>query len=134
MGKIVECKVHPDSDKLYVEKIDLGEEKGLRTIGSGLQPFVTLEEMTEGLIIVLANLKPRKLAGIMSEGMVLCAGNEDYTKIELLKAPEGSNIGERVQLEGNPTLGEPLGQAFEPIINPKTKTFERKFLPLLKTN
>ena len=89
--------------------------------------------MTEGLIIVFANLKPRKLADVMSEGMVLCAGNEDHTQIELMRAPEGSKIGERVQLEGNPILGEPVSQVFEPILNPKKK-IERDLLPLLKTN
>ena len=44
VGKIVECKKHPDSEKLYIEQIDVGEGS-LRTIGSGLQPFCTMEEM-----------------------------------------------------------------------------------------
>ncbi len=42
VGKIVECTRHPESSKLYIEKIDLGEGK-LRTIGSGLQEFVPIE-------------------------------------------------------------------------------------------
>ena len=75
VGKIVECwkvkipianiiKVyyqHPESDKLYCEKIDIGGE--IREIASGLQKFVALEEMTTDLVLVLVNLKPRKLAG-----------------------------------------------------------------------
>ena len=52
---------HPESDKLYCEKIDIGGE--IREIASGLQKFITLEEMTSDLVLVLANLKPRKLAG-----------------------------------------------------------------------
>jgi aminoacyl tRNA synthase complex-interacting multifunctional protein 1 len=78
VGKIVECSRHPESAKLYIEKIDLGEGR-LRTIGSGLQEFIPIEQMTEGLCVVFANLKPRKLADIMSEGMVMCAGNADHT-------------------------------------------------------
>jgi aminoacyl tRNA synthase complex-interacting multifunctional protein 1 len=58
--------------------------------------------MTEGLCVVFANLKPRKLADIMSEGMVLCASNADHTKVELMRPPAGSKVGERVVLEGNP--------------------------------
>lgn len=101
VGRIVECTRHPESAKLYIEKIDLGEGK-LRTIGSGLQEFVPIEQMTEGLCVVFANLKPRKLADIMSEGMVMCAGNSDHTQVELMRPPEGSVVGERVVLEGNP--------------------------------
>ena len=67
VGKIVECEICPNSDKLYIEKIDLGEGT-LREIGSGLRQFVPMEEMLrEGsLCVVYANLKPRKLAHIMS--------------------------------------------------------------------
>jgi len=58
--------------------------------------------MTEGLCVVFANLKPRKLADIMSQGMVMCAGNADHTQVELMRPPEGSKVGERVVLEGDP--------------------------------
>jgi len=133
VGKIVECTRHPDSEKLYVEKIDLGEETGLRTIGSGLQEFVPLEEMTEGLCIVFANLKPRKLADLMSQGMVMCAGNDEHTAVEIMRPAEGSKIGERVQLEGNPANGEEFPQEFQPILNPKRK-LDRKMLEYLRTN
>jgi len=73
VGKIVEVKRHPDADCLYVEKIDLGESNGPRTIVSGLVNFVPLDEMKNRLVIVLANLKPANLRGISSHGMVLCA-------------------------------------------------------------
>lgn len=79
VGKIVECSAHPQSEKLYVEKIDVGEAGKLRLIGSGLQQFIPLTQMTEGLVMVFVNLKPRKLADLMSEGMVMCASNEDHT-------------------------------------------------------
>ena len=74
VGKILECEKHPESEKLYIEKIDLGEPDGkIRTILSGLQPYVTMEDMLKGKCMVFANMKPRKTAGIFSEGMVLCA-------------------------------------------------------------
>ncbi len=63
---------HPNSENLYCEKIDLGTE--IREIGSGLQKFVKIEDMS-GLVLVVANLEPRKLAGFASNGMVLCASN-----------------------------------------------------------
>ena len=65
--------------------------------------------------------------------MVMCAGNADHTQVELMRPPEGSVVGERIQLEGNPILGEPVASAYEAVLNPKKKYAER-FLPMLKTN
>lgn len=72
IGKIVEVSKHPDADALYVEKIDLGEEKP-RTIVSGLVNFIPIEEMKDRMVVVLCNLKAAKMRGIESQGMVLCA-------------------------------------------------------------
>ena len=80
-GKVVEVGLHPEAENLYVEKVDCGEESGPRTIVSGLSQFCTLEEMTNRDVIVLCNLKPRALKGIVSAGMLLCASNEDHTKV-----------------------------------------------------
>lgn len=63
--------MHPDADTLYVEKIDLGEAEP-RTIVSGLAKFVPIEEMKDRLVTVLCNLKPAKMRGVESKGMVLC--------------------------------------------------------------
>eukprot|EP01017_Pseudomicrothorax_dubius_P008064 TRINITY_DN12610_c0_g2_i2.p1 TRINITY_DN12610_c0_g2~~TRINITY_DN12610_c0_g2_i2.p1 ORF type:complete len:210 (+),score=76.23 TRINITY_DN12610_c0_g2_i2:49-678(+) len=60
VGRIIECWKHPESDKLWCEKIDIGTE--IREIASGLQKFVPQDQMS-GLVLVLVNLKPRKLAG-----------------------------------------------------------------------
>lgn len=73
VGKIVDVKKHPDADSLYVEKIDLGENNGPRTIVSGLVNYVPIEEMQDRMVLVLANLKAANLRGIQSHGMVLCA-------------------------------------------------------------
>lgn len=46
---------------------------------------------SDGFVFVLANLKPRKLAGFNSNGMILCASNADHTKVEILR-PTGSKL------------------------------------------
>lgn len=74
VGKIVDVSKHPDADTLYVEKIDLGEEAP-RTIVSGLAKFVPIEEMQNRFVAVLCNLKPAKMRGIESQGMVLCTSS-----------------------------------------------------------
>lgn len=128
----MECEKHPDSDKLYIEKIDLGEGR-IRTIGSGLQPHMTAEELLDGHVIVFANLKPKKLGGVPSEGMVLCANSDDKSSCELMRPPKGCSVGERIQLEGNPIDGAPLPQDYEKVLNPKKKV-ENKCLDNLKTD
>ena len=62
VGKIIEVSKHPEAEALYIEKIDLGEEKP-RTIVSGLVNFVPIEEMRDRMVVVLCNLKPAKLKG-----------------------------------------------------------------------
>lgn len=83
--------------------------------------------------MVFANLKPRKLADFMSNGMVLCASTHDKSVIELIRPPEGSKVGERIQLSGNPILGQPLSQEKEAVLNPKKKYAER-LLEKLRAN
>jgi len=132
VAKIVECEKHPDSDKLYVEKIDVGEGE-LRTIGSGLQPYCTMEDMLSGLCVVFANLKPKKLGGIPSNGMVMCASSADHSQCEILRPAEGSKIGERVQLVGNPIEGQELSNEPTALLNPKKK-IQEKFSEFIKTD
>lgn len=74
VGKIVEVSKHPDADSLYVEKIDLGETVP-RTIVSGLAKYVPIEQMENRFVAVLCNLKPAKMRGVESQGMVLCASS-----------------------------------------------------------
>lgn len=122
IGKIVEVSKHPDAESLYIEKIDLNEEGGTRTIVSGLVDYVPIEEMQDRLVVVLCNLKPAKLKGVESKGMVLCASvaKEDGTKcVEPLIAPEGAVAGDRVHVEGYED-GQPDEQ-----LNPKKKVWEK---------
>lgn len=100
VGKIIECEPHPDADTLYVEKVDCGEAEP-RTIVSGLVKFVSQEELVGRTVVVLCNLKPRAMRGVTSHGMLLCASNEDHTKVDPLSAPESAAIGELVTFEGH---------------------------------
>ena len=72
VGRIVSVSDHENADKLYVVSIDDGTQEG-RTICAGLKEYYTAEEMTGKSVVFVANLKPRKLRGVMSEGMMLAA-------------------------------------------------------------
>jgi methionyl-tRNA synthetase len=72
VGKITEVSDHDNADKLYVVSIDDGTDEG-RTICAGLKEYYSADEMTGKSVVFVANLKPRKLRGVMSEGMILAA-------------------------------------------------------------
>ncbi|GBG24392.1 Methionine--tRNA ligase [Hondaea fermentalgiana] len=97
VGKIVKVWEHEDSDKIFCEEIDVGEDAP-RQIGSGLRKYYQLSDLQDRMVVVCCNLKPRPLAGFMSHGMVICATGAD--KVEILDPPAGSKIGERVGLKG----------------------------------
>jgi len=95
VGKVTKVWEHPDSDKLFCEEIDCGEAE-VRQIGSGLRHFYKAEEFEGRMVLVVANLKPKKLAGFPSNGMVLCASSADHTDVKFVEVPAGAQIGERV--------------------------------------
>ena len=119
VGRITDCWAHPDSEKLYCEKIDIGEGTP-RSIGSGLQLDVPLDGMT-GLVVVFANLKPKKLAGYESHGMVMCGHPGDERSFIIRPHPD-SKIGERLRVQGQDLN---LPDAYEDDLNPKKKVLER---------
>ncbi len=75
-GKVISVENHPDADKLYLLKVDVGEDSP-RQIVAGLKAFYTRDEMLNRNVIVVSNLKPAKLRGVMSSGMLLAADDED---------------------------------------------------------
>ena len=99
VGRIVDVQKHPDADSLYVEQIECGEEKP-RTVVSGLVKFVPIEQMQNRMVVILCNLKPAKLRGVLSEAMVMCASTPE--KVEVLLPPEGAVPGDRVSFEKYP--------------------------------
>ncbi|KAK8378311.1 hypothetical protein O3P69_011064 [Scylla paramamosain] len=123
VGRIVTAEKHPDADALYVEQVDIGEEKK-RTVVSGLVRFIPVEEMQNRMAVLLCNLKPAKMRGVTSEAMVMCASTPE--KVEILAPPEGSQPGDLVEFEG-------FTRHPDPVLNPKKKIFET-CAPDLKTN
>lgn len=109
VGKIVEIGKHPEADGLYVEKVDLGESSGPRTIVSGLVQYCTVDQLLNRNVIVLCNLKPRALKGITSAGMLLCSSNADHTQVEPLSPPQGVSIGQLITFDGHKPEPEPPG-------------------------
>ena len=75
VGKILECKKLEKSKKLLVSKIDTGDR--IRNIVSGIAEFYKPEDLVGKLVQVVTNLKPAKLRGELSEGMVLCGETSD---------------------------------------------------------
>ena len=82
IAKIVEAIEHPNADRLFLLKIDLGSEQ--RQLCAGLRGHYTVEQLVGKSIVVVANLVPRKVRGELSQGMLLAAGNEDHSQVILL--------------------------------------------------
>ena len=74
-GQITEVKQHPDAEKLLAMKVDLGETEP-RSIVAGIANRFTPEELLNQKVTAVANLKPSKLRGILSQGMLLAAGGD----------------------------------------------------------
>ncbi|XP_060950292.1 aminoacyl tRNA synthase complex-interacting multifunctional protein 1a isoform X1 [Limanda limanda] len=123
IGRIVEAQKHPDADSLYVEQVDVGEASP-RTVVSGLVKHIPLDQMQNRMAVLLCNLKPAKMRGVVSQAMVMCASSPD--KVEILDPPSGAAPGDRVTFQGFP--GEPDKE-----LNPKKKVWEQ-VQPDLKTD
>ncbi|KAL6487830.1 hypothetical protein MHYP_G00044560 [Metynnis hypsauchen] len=115
VGRIISADKHPDADALYVEQVDVGEPAP-RTVVSGLVKHVPLEQMQNRMAVLLCNLKPAKMRGVVSQAMVMCASSPD--KVEILDPPNGAVPGDRVTFQGFP--GEPDKE-----LNPKKKVWEQ---------
>ena len=83
------------ADKLYKLSLDVGE-LGPRTICAGIKEFYSKEDLTNKKIIIIANLAPRKLRGIESEGMLLAASPKDHSKVILLTPDQDIQAGSKV--------------------------------------
>ena len=105
VGWIKEVKEHPNADKLWVIKVDLGEEE--RQLVAGLRKEYSSEELEGKNIVVVSNLKPAKLRGIESQGMLLAGEGkaqadigEDDAKTEVGLITSEAEPGTRVCLKG----------------------------------
>jgi methionyl-tRNA synthetase len=101
-AKITEIERHPEADKLYIETLDDGSGEP-RQIVSGLVPHYSEEDLLGKTIIIVSNLKPAKLRGVKSNGMLLAASDKtpDGTeRVEVLFV-DHAEPGERLVLEGD---------------------------------
>jgi aminoacyl tRNA synthase complex-interacting multifunctional protein 1 len=138
VGHILRAINHPNADSLYVSTIDCGDAPGtentsvdeetgktVRTVCSGLNGLVPLEEMQNRKIVAVCNLKPVTMRGIKSTAMVLAAsprvgeGEDSHAgPVELVTPPADAPAGTRIGFEGW-FDGEP-----EKVLNPKKKVWE----------
>ncbi len=123
VSKIVEVEKHPEGDKLYILKLDTGDENDDRTIVSSIVPYYSAEELLNKNIVLVRNLKPAKFRGVKSRGMLLAAtekGDEDHSTCEVLFAddfevgttllPEGTSAPEedRFYVKGSKFFEMPM--------------------------
>ena len=85
VGTIVSCEKHPKADRLLVEQIDLGDET--RQIVSGIAKYYQPEDLVGKQVVVVTNLKPVKLRGVESNGMILCAADKKHLSIVSVNQP-----------------------------------------------
>lgn len=92
VGTIVSAEKHPKADRLLVEQIDLGDET--RQIVSGIAKSFKPEEVVGKKVVVVTNLKPVSLRGVESQGMILCASNDDDLDIVTIAKdlPNGTKV------------------------------------------
>lgn len=95
VGTIVEVNKAQDADTLYLSKIDVGGE--FLSVVAGLAKVITVDELIGKNVIVLCNLKPSKLRGHLSEGMILCAKAGETQ--EVLEPPANAKPGDLVYCE-----------------------------------
>jgi methionyl-tRNA synthetase len=100
VAEIVKIERHPRADKLYIETLDIAGEE--RVIVSGLVPFYQEEELLHKRIVVAYNLKPAKLRGVESRGMLLAASDRDAEGNERVEVLDAGDLptGERIGIEG----------------------------------
>ncbi|GAA0140955.1 translational protein [Lithospermum erythrorhizon] len=122
VGRIVNVWRHPEADSLYVEEVDVGEQEP-RTICSGLVKYIPLQHLQNKNVVVLANLKPRNMRGVKSNGMLMAASDDSHENVELLVPPEGSVPGEKIWF-GSVDEKENLPDAASPNQIQKKKIWE----------
>ena len=86
VGRVLEATAHPNADKLIVLKVDLGDEQ--RQLCAGLRGFYEPEQLVGKNIVVVANLAPRMMRGLESQGMLLAASSADHSQVIVL-TPDG---------------------------------------------
>jgi len=104
VGLVLSVEKHPDADSLYVERVDCGDAAGPRTIVSGLVKYIPAAQLEGRKVVVVCNLKPSKMRGVTSEGMLLAAtadtSSNGEERVELLSPPVDAQVGELIRVMG----------------------------------
>ena len=79
----MECKKHPNADKLLISQVDIGSE--VRQVISGIAKYYKPEELVGKKVIVVRNLKEANLRGEKSYGMILCASDKENDLLEIIE-------------------------------------------------
>ena len=93
VGEIISCEPVKKSKKLLCSQVKIGSQ--VRQIVSGIKAHYSAEEMVGKKVMVVTNLKPAKLAGVLSEGMILCAEDAEGNLSLMVpekKMPAGAEI------------------------------------------
>lgn len=108
VARVDSVEIHPNSDKLYICKLDVGTGEHKQVV-AGLQQYIPQEQLQTSLVVCILNLKPAKLGGELSEAMILAASfvKDDGAKevVKTLQVGEGSQPGDAVYLEGGSAPG-----------------------------
>jgi methionyl-tRNA synthetase len=94
VGEIKAAEDHPNADKLIILRVDVGEE---RQLVAGLKGYYQPEELVGKKVVVFTNLKPVKLRGVESQGMVLAAVDNSTDAVCLLTVDREAPIGARIE-------------------------------------
>ena len=93
IGKVLEVTDHPNADKLYVLKVDIGQDQ-IRQLVAGIKGYYQPQDLAGKSVVVLTNLEPKVVRGVESQGMLLAAQSQD--KVVYLtpekEMPPGSTI------------------------------------------
>ena len=94
VGKILKAEDIEGADKLYKLTVDIGDEK--RTLAAGIKEFYTKEELEGKRCVVFANLAPRTMRGVESQGMILAAGSKETNTCVLIAPEKDVEIGSKI--------------------------------------
>ncbi|NLV22922.1 MAG: methionine--tRNA ligase subunit beta, partial [Syntrophomonadaceae bacterium] len=95
VAEVIGCEKMEKADKLLILKLKVGEEE--RTVVSGIAQHYKPEDLIGKKVVLVANLKPSKLRGVMSEGMILAASDEGHQNLEVLTLQSELPSGNRVK-------------------------------------
>ncbi|KAG6541393.1 hypothetical protein Mapa_017171 [Marchantia paleacea] len=125
VGLVQSVDDHPISEKLYICKVEIADGQ-VRQVVAGLKKFLAPSELQGKKVCVILNLKPAKLAGQLSEAMILAgdANVDGVETVKVLEPPAEASVGDRVYLQGSSPSASPVKQL-------SSKIWE-KVVPILK--